>query len=185
MAEVVIVALAVGGVSAYVWSVIAQADANSGPSAGGPSPVDAPGTTSLPAPLRPRELWARLRTWDVRSFLRAALRQAATSAATAVVVARHGTEAVRARWARRARRSFEPNGRRIRFEDTAEPTGLAELPLGGGDPATADAWQDRPSRLLAAVELMLLVVVVGAVVAAVMFGLGEMVARAVGDGGGS
>jgi hypothetical protein len=174
LAEVVMVALALGGVSAYVWSVITQAESHPGPSAGGTG-------TPIPAPLRPRDLVHRLRAVDLRSRARTARRYASAVAATTAGLARTGTKMLRARWARRARRTFEWEGRRIRFEDAAELTTPANLASGPAAAAAAGGWRDRPSRLLAAVELVLLIAVVGAVLAAVAFGIGELVARAVGD----
>jgi hypothetical protein len=174
MAEVVIVALALGGVSAYVWSVISQAEGHPGPSAG-------PGGTPLPAPLRPWDLAQRLRSVDLRSRTRTARRYASAVAATTARLALTGTRMLRARWARRARHSFEWGGRRIRFEDTAELTVPADLTAGAAARPAADGWRDRPSRLVAALELILLIAVLGAVLAAVAFGIWELVARAVGD----
>jgi hypothetical protein len=174
MAEVVIVALTLGGVSAYVWSVITQAEGHPGPSAG-------PAGTPLPAPLRARDLVQRLRSVDLRSRTRTARRYASAVAVTTARLALTRTRMLRARWARRARHSFEWGSRRIRFEDTAELTAPSDLTAGAAAPLVAGGWRDRPSRLLAALELVLLIVVVGVVLAAVAFGIGELVARAVGD----
>jgi hypothetical protein len=187
LAEVVIVALAVGGVSAYVWSVIDQADSSGGAAAGSSNPPEAPAAASLPAPLSPRDALSRLRTWDLQSRLGTTARRVTAVAATAVGLALHGTRAIRARWARRAGRRFEREGRRIRFEETAELTLPTEPSLAGGAQVrrAAEDWADRPSRLLAALGLLLMIVVVGAVLAAAIFAVGELVSGAVGSGRGS
>jgi hypothetical protein len=179
VAEVVLVMLALGGVSAYVWSVIVQADTRPGGSTESTGAGDGPATASLPPPLSPRDLIPRLRALDLPGKVGSAWRR---SSAVVAGVARGGAKAARARWARRVRRSFERGARRIRFEETAELTLPVELPMTSGSAPghrSSEGWQERPSRLLAALELVLLIVVVGAIMAAVVFGLGELVARAV------
>jgi hypothetical protein len=181
VAEVILVMVALGGVSAYVWSVIVQADTRPGGSTGSSGAADGPVTASLPSPLSPRELIPRLRTLDLPGRIGSLWRR---SSAVVAGLARGGARAARAQWARRVRRPFERGARRIRFEETAKLTVPLDLHVGSvpiPGHRSSQQWLERPSRLLAALELVLLIVVVGAIVAAVVVGLGELVANAVGS----
>lgn len=88
-------------------------------------------------------------------------------------------EARRQRRELRVERELERGPRRLRFEDTAELT----LPprATGAAAAAVEEWSERPSRLLSALQLALLILLVGGIVAASVLGVARLVVRMVGS----
>ena len=140
MTGVLLVALALAGVCAYVWSAIVQEDTPDGTRAAGG-----------PFALRALTL---LRRAPGRWF-----------------------EARRKRRDARIERDLERGPRRLRFEDTADLTLPSVLP--GTAAEAVEDWSERPSRLLSAVQLALLILLVGGAVAVSVLGVARVVARIV------
>lgn len=138
MTGVLLVALALGGVCAYVWSAIVQEGATNGTHTAGKA-------------FAPRAL-TLLRRAPGR-FL----------------------DARRQRKEDRIERDLERGPRRLRFEDTAELT--LPPPRPGAVTQPEQAWIERPSRLLSAIQLILLILLVGGAVAASILGVARIVAR--------
>jgi hypothetical protein len=140
LAPVLLVGLALGGVCAYVWSAIVQAES-------------ADGARVARAPLVPRAL----------TFLRVA------QARVRMLQQR--------RRAARIQKAADSGPRRLRFEETAELT----LPHSAPAPAEARVtqWNQRPSRMISAIQLVLLILVVGGAVALAALGFAQVVAHVV------
>jgi hypothetical protein len=140
VAGVLLVGLALGGVCAYVWSAILQAEA-------------AEGARVARTPLGPRAL-TFLRLAQVRLRMAAQRKRAA-----------------------RIDRAIESGPRRLRFEETAELTLPPSAPVTNDAPTVR--WSHRPSRMLSAVQLVLLILVVGGAVALATLGFAQVIAHLV------
>ncbi|MFN2589645.1 MAG: hypothetical protein ABR518_02610 [Actinomycetota bacterium] len=78
----------------------------------------------------------------------------------------------------RFQQALESGPRRLRFEETAELTvPLSSIASSDAEPVGRDA---RPSRVLSAVQLVLLILLVGGVIACVVLGVVRAVAQTVG-----
>ena len=139
MASVLLVGVALGGVCAYVWSAIVQAE--------GPGSARSNGGAIAP-----------------RALLM--LKQAGVR----LLVAR------RRRREARAELELEAGPRRLRFEETAELTMPSAALAATPRPQT---WEERPSRFLSAIQLVLLIALLGGAVAAATLGIARLVAQAV------
>jgi hypothetical protein len=73
-------------------------------------------------------------------------------------------------------RDLEIGSRKLRFEDTAELTLPPAVPASA--PTPGEVWIDRPSRVLSAIQLALLILLLGGAVAATVLGIAQLVARA-------
>ncbi|HEX9235926.1 MAG TPA: hypothetical protein VF972_06575 [Actinomycetota bacterium] len=164
MTGLLLVAVALGGLSAYVWSAIDRAEAQRGvaPSTGPGPEISGGAVRSGPF----RGLGVRMGDLHPLRRGRATLVRA---------VAAVGTMRSRSRSDRTQRRSAR---RRIRFEETAVLTiPPAAEGLGGGG---SMGWDPRPSRMVSAIQLVLLVLIVGAAVAGGTLFAAHALARAVG-----
>jgi hypothetical protein len=76
----------------------------------------------------------------------------------------------------RAELELEAGPRRLRFEETAELTMPSAALAATPRPQT---WEERPSRFLSAIQLVLLIALLGGAVAAATLGIARLVAQAV------
>jgi hypothetical protein len=136
VAGILLVGLALGGVCAYVWSAIVQAEA-------------ADGARVARTPLGPRAV-TFLRLAQVRLRMAGQRRRAA-----------------------RIERAIEAGPRRVRFDETAELTLPPSALVTSDSPAVH--WSQRPSRMLSAVQLVLLILAVGGAVALAALGFAQLI----------
>jgi hypothetical protein len=152
-----LVVVVLGGSCAFVWSLIVQADG-----------------AQHAALSRPRHMARRSFRSRAQPLAALSRRMVMTFAA---MPARLGS--VReARRRRRAERALDAAGpRQLQFDEIASFAPLLEA--NAEIVEDREAWSDRPSRLVAALELVVLIVLVGGVLAAATLGTARVVARLV------